>query len=292
MTDLAIIDVSSWEVRFPEPGGSDANVWLCDPETDEYTLFKPVVAKAGRRQGEDWAEKVVEQVAGLVGVPSARIRLAARDGVPGLLSYDLAPTVHELQTGAVLIGEIDDRLVPRARERLGHNLTNIKAVLAPLQAVGMPLGFNAFDQFCGYLVLDALVANRDRHEENWGVLRDPAGRVTLAPSYDHGNSLGFNLQDDRRLLELDRDPQLEKWASRGMADRFEASRNVTLVAFTHRALTLATPGVDAFWLEQLAAVTGPELETVIAGTPEMSEACRTFCLRLLKTNQRRLLDSV
>ncbi|MGK2874260.1 MAG: hypothetical protein ACSLEW_01300 [Nocardioides sp.] len=156
----------------------------------------------------------------------------------------------------------------------------------------MPSGFNAFDQFCGYLVLDALVANRDRHEENWGVLRDPAGRVTLAPSYDHGNSLGFNLQDDRRLLELNRDPQLERWASRGMADRFEASRNVTLVAFAHRALTLATLGVDAFWLDQLAAVTGPELETVITGTPEMSDACRTFCLRLLATNQRRLLDGI
>lgn len=216
MSDLAIVDVSNWEVRFPEPGGSDANVWLRDPEADEYALFKPVVAKVGRRQGEDWAEKVVEQVAGLVGVPSARIRMATRDGVPGLLSYDLSLAGHELQTGAVLIGEIDDRLVPRARERLGHNLTNIKSVLAPLLAVGMPSGFNAFDQFCGYLVLDALVANRDRHEENWGVLRDPAGRVTLAPSYDHGNSLGFNLQDDRRLMELDRDPQLEKWASRGM----------------------------------------------------------------------------
>lgn len=292
MTDAGIIDVSSWEVRFPEPGGSDANVWLRDPEADEYTLFKPVVAKAGRRQGEDWAEKVVEQVAGLVGVPSARIRMSTRHGVPGLLSYDLAPADHELQTGAVLIGEIDDRLVPRARERLGHNLTNIRSVLAPLQAVGMPSSFNAFDQFCGYLMLDALVANRDRHEENWGVLRDPAGRVTLAPSYDHGNSLGFNLQDDRRLMELDRDPQLNKWASRGMADRFEGGRDVTLVAFAHRALALGTPGVDAFWLGRLAAVTSSELEAVVTGTPEMSEACRTFCLRLLTTNQRRLLDGV
>lgn len=124
------------------------------------------------------------------------------------------------------------------------------------------------------------------------MLRDPAGRVTLAPSYDHGNSLGFNLQDDRRLLELDRDPQLEKWASRGMADRFKASREVTLVAFAHRALALGTPGVEAFWLERLAAVTSSELESAVTGTPEMSEACRTFCLRLLTTNQRRLLDGV
>jgi len=101
--------------------------------------------------------------------------MVTRDGVPGLLSYDLAPAGRELQTGAVLIGEIDDRLVPRARERLGHKLTNIKSVLAPLEAVGLPTGPSAFDQFCGYLVLDALVANRDRHEENWAVLRDPAG---------------------------------------------------------------------------------------------------------------------
>ncbi|MPZ96964.1 MAG: hypothetical protein GEU96_19150 [Propionibacteriales bacterium] len=292
MTDLAIVDVSDWEVRIPEPGGSDANVWLFDPETEADALFKPVVAKAGRRQGEDWAEKVVEQVAALIGVPSARIRMATRNGHPGLLSYDLAPAGHELQTGAVLIGEIDGRLVPRAKERLGHNLANIHTVLAPRQAVGMPDRFTAFDQFCGYLVMDALVANRDRHEENWGVLRDPDGRVTLAPSYDHGNSLGFNLLDNRRLLELGRDPELERWASRGFADRFEASRDMTLVEFAHRALAMARPGTGAHWLGRLAHVVPTAWETVVNSTPEMSEACRTFCVRLVTTNQRRLLDGV
>lgn len=36
---------------------------------------------------------------------------------------------------------------------------------------GSAAGFAAFDQFCGYLLLDALVANRDRHEENWAFCR-------------------------------------------------------------------------------------------------------------------------
>ncbi len=260
VTSPAIADVSDWEVRFPEPGGSDADVWLVDPASHDDALFKPVVTKAGRRQGEDWAEKVVEQVAALVGVPSAHIRMATRNGRPGLLSYSLAPDGHELQTGAVLISEVDDRLVPRARERLGHNLANIRRVLRPLRAIAMPKGFTAFDQFCGYLVLDALVANRDRHEENWGVLRDPAGRVTLAPSYDHGNSLGFNLQDDRRLLVLGRDPDLVTWAGRGFADRFEASRDVTLVEFAHRALAMASPGTGAHWFGRLGQMTTADLE--------------------------------
>jgi hypothetical protein len=242
VTNLAIADVSGWEVRFPEPGGGDANVWLIDPETKEDALFKPVVAKAGRRQGEDWAEKAVEQIADLLGVPSPRIRMATRRGQAGLLSYDLAPAGRELQTGAVMIGEIDDRLIPRAKERLGHNLDNIYQVLSPLDAVGMPDGLTAYDQFCGYLFLDALVANRDRHEENWGVLRDSQGRVTLAPSYDRGNSLGFNLTDKFRIRELARDPHLLKWARRGFADRFEGCQEITLVDFAERALKQATPG--------------------------------------------------
>ncbi|MFT3871401.1 MAG: HipA domain-containing protein [Nocardioides sp.] len=207
MTTHPIVDVSDWVVRFPEPGGSDANVWLLVPESDESALFKPVVAKEGRRQGEDWAEKAVEQIANEIGVPAARIEMATRNGHPGLLSFDLAGRGVEMQTGAVLIGEIDQRLVPRAKERLGHNLTNIRTVLHPLAAPAMGGGaFTAFDQFCGYLILDALVANRDRHEENWAVLRSSDGVVTLAPSYDHGNSLGFNLLDMRRLRQLESDP--------------------------------------------------------------------------------------
>ncbi|MEO7069989.1 MAG: hypothetical protein ABI131_05785 [Nostocoides sp.] len=255
-----VLDTSDWEVRFPEPGGSDANLWLVDPASGGYALFKPVVAKNGRRQGEDWAEKSVEQVAALMGVPSARITMASRERRPGLLSYDLAPPGQELQTGAVLIGEIDARLVPRARERLGHNLLNIHAVLSPLPAASMgDGGFTAYDQFCGYLLLDALVANRDRHEENWAVLRDPLGSVTLAPSYDHGNSLGFNLLDDRRKLELERDPTLVGWAARGMADRFEDGQGVTLVDFAQKALLRAAPGTGGYWLQRLAGVTGDDL---------------------------------
>lgn len=285
-----VLDVSDWEVRIVEPGGSDANVWLLDPETGYHALFKPVVAKAGRRQGEDWAEKAVEQVARTMGVPSARIQMAKRKDRSGLLSYDLAPEGYDLHTGAVLVGAIDSRLVPRAKKRLGHNLVNIKAVLSRLPAIAMPTGFTAFDQFCGYLVLDALVANRDRPEENWAVLRSPTGDVTLAPSFDHGNSLGFNLEDRRRKIELDRDPDLAAWAERGTADRFEEGRTITLVEFAHQALESGSSGVAEYWLGRLHGASPGGWEAVLRGIPEMSQVCLTFCIQLLKTNQRRLLD--
>jgi hypothetical protein len=68
------------------------------------------------------------------------------------------------------------------------------------------------DQMAGYLVLDALICNVDRHHENWGILRKstPEGRRgRLAPSYDHASSLGRELRDtdsrnnrERYLREL------------------------------------------------------------------------------------------
>lgn len=67
---------------------------------------------------------------------------------------------------------------------------------------------------------------------------------------------------------------------------------MTLVEFAHRALAMATPGTGAHWLGRLAHVVPAAWETVVNSTPEMSEACRTFCVRLVTTNQRRLLDGV
>lgn len=291
MSAEPVVDVTDWEVRSVEPGGSDENRWLSDPASGEQALFKPVVAKHGRRQGEDWAEKVVERVAGHLGVPAARIVMARWNGRPGLLSFDVAPSGFELHTGAVVVGVVDPRLVPRSKDRLGHNLSNIKVVLCPWPAVGMPTGFTAFDQFCGYLLLDALVANRDRHEENWGVLRAPDGALSLAPSYDHGNSLGFNLEDGYRDRQLGHDPDLSRWAARGTADRFEGGREVSLVDFALDALSSsASPGAARFWLHRLGAVTPAMWESTVTGVPEMSDTCRTFCIQLLITNQRRLLS--
>lgn len=216
--------------------------------------------------------------------------MAVRNGRPGLLSYDLVELGYELHAGAVLIGTIDNRLVPRSKERLGRNLDNIERVLRPLPARGMPTGFSAFDQFCGYLMLDALVANRDRHEENWAVLRSPTGDLSLAPSFDHGNSLDFNLNDSRRWSELDRDPLLVNWAGRGRADRFEGGRRLSLVEFAALAASRSTPGAAEVWHSRLARVDDADWAPVLSRTPEMSEAARRFSLQLLITNRRRLLD--
>lgn len=53
----------------------------------------------------------------------------------------------------------------------------------------MPSGLSsALDVFAGYVLLDAWIANQDRHHENWGALRMGTA-LYLAPSFDHGAAL-------------------------------------------------------------------------------------------------------
>lgn len=152
-------------------------------------------------------------------------------------------------------------------------------------------GLTAFDVFAGYLVLDALVANQDRHEENWALLRPlvPTGGLLLAGSYDHGSSLGFNLRDEKRTAHL-ADGTVEEYARRGRAQRFEKATDgqLTLVELAHRALDRASAAARERWTSALDAVSDEVLENTVDRIPEMSDPTRRFTLALLIANRRRL----
>jgi len=77
-----VVDVSDWRVLALETAGSDEKVWIAS-ESGERALFKPNRAHPLTEQGEDWAEKLVSEVAGLLGVPAAAIDLATRSGARG-----------------------------------------------------------------------------------------------------------------------------------------------------------------------------------------------------------------
>jgi hypothetical protein len=257
-------------------------------------LFKPAVVRGDRRQGEDWAEKIAAELAQLIGLPAALVDIAVRDSAPGCLSRDLKPGAGwQMHTGAVLISEVDPHLTVRSKDRLGHNLENIARVLAsvavPFGWPSLPPALAAFDVFCGFLMFDAWIANLDRHEENWSVLQAPDGSRHLAPSYDHGNSLGFNLLDDRRRAIMHGNPPLNEWAAKATAGRFENGRTVSLVNHAANALMLAQQGTGQFWRDRIGSVAAADLAAVVAAVPEMSEHARTFLLRLLDINRERLV---
>lgn len=236
---------------------------------------------------------MVEQVGLHLGLPMARVELALRGGRRGIVTANFVSPDSRLEHGNELLVRVDpdyDRGLARQNDRY-----TVEAIQLALADAEPPAAYrieqiSAFDLFAGYLLLDGWVAGRDRHHENWAVVASPNERV-LAPSFDHGNALGFQEPDHNRE-RMNNDPALlMRWAERGISHHFAG--RPTLLALARRARLASSEGARDIWLTRLASVGEDELAEIVEQIPPslMSEASRTFCMKVLMLNKRRLCDA-
>jgi hypothetical protein len=296
-----VVDVTKWDIVDEETGGAEEKIWLRGPEDGERWLFKPVTVKEGRTYGDDWAEKAASELANRFGIPCARVELAKRGTDVGVISLNLKPHGYDLQEGAIVLAATaaPGYLPGQPSGRPGHNLTNIARVLDGLghpPGAYVPVSFTAFDVFCGFLMFDAWVANADRHDQNWAVLRHQtdARMDRLCGAYDQANSLGYNVSPALRDACLVDQGRLGKWVAKGWARRFEytpGSPRRTLVDHAATAFERTSEGVRDYWLARLTSITPSEERDLLAKIPRMSDPDRTFAGRVLDINRKRLLHA-
>lgn len=276
-----------------EPMGTKEKFWVVDDEAQRW-LCKLVRVVDGESRGEDWAEWLVHRLGGLIGVPTARVRPATYQGRRGIVSLSVVTRGEQLVHGNELLREVDsgyDEAEPR--ENPGYT---VEAVRAALEGIGPPTAEGdfanqgAFDVWAAYLMLDAWVAGRDRHHQNWAVIDSSRGHRRLAPSFDHGNALGFQEPDPQRRRLIESPERLATWSLRGTSPHFAGQPGLVSLAYT--ALALARPEAGQHWRKRLQAVTPTAVTDLVDAVPStlMSDAARTFCLELLMHNRRRLLD--
>ena len=145
-------------------------------------------------------------------------------------------------------------------------------------------------------MLDAWIANQDRHHENWGAIWDGSA-WRLAPTFDHGAALARNLLDEEReerLTSKDRNRTVAAFAAKGRSAFYAspADRRPLELRDAFRAFAAQVPNAGRGWLDRLRAVNPDEIRQVLEQVPRtrMSEVCKHFTLELLQTNQRRLLE--
>lgn len=296
-----------------EDMGSKEKFWFRDAATGEKCLFK--AARPGT--GEDWAEKVAGELAGLLGLPHAHYELAVWRNKPGVVAPRFVPRGGALIHGNELLGLVDktypqepvgSRVFCRVPQ---HTLDRVIGVLSK-PAIRPPLGWppeeevqSAPELFVGYLLLDAWIGNTDRHHENWGLIlsRDDEFdkfHVHLAPTFDHASCLGRELSDERRTERLKtNDPKFSVTAySSGSKARSalylqeQDPRPMGLVeAFVEAARRRPTAG--KWWVGSLLSIQ----EERICGTFEqipksrMSEVAVEFSLQMLKTTRQRIREA-
>jgi hypothetical protein len=284
------------EAEAEEPMGSKEKWWVDLPGFKRRWLLKlsRLDEHDGTVSGEDWAEWTVHHLSNLLEVPTAAVMPALLLERRAIVSESvLHDQLEYLDHGnSVLSARFPEYDQSVQGENPGYTPAavneSLRDVAPPAERV-WPANFTAFDVWSGYLLMDAWVAGRDRHHENWAtVLRGDERR--LAPSFDHGNALGFQERDERRSRMLGDETHFMRWIERGTSKHFVGQPGLVELAFI--ALNLSSSNAKDFWLSHLAAVDMEDVESILSRPPSriMSPVARTFVLKMLETNRRRLLN--
>jgi hypothetical protein len=298
-------------VRVPE-NAPESTESLGTKEKFWYNNHQYLFKKARANTGEDWAEKIAAEVAGVLGLPHADYEMADWDlpsgSERGIISRNFCDPGEALILGNELLSEADPNYAVGSVSKFRVPTHTVERVIGTLRerAPALPKEWStphpaddAVDVFVGYLLLDALIGNTDRHHENWGVVRAIDGRVRLAPTFDHASSLGRNLLDSERAGRLstrDRNADVNAFGVRARCALYNNETDkhplLTWQAFA-AAMRYCTTGALR-WLQVLDSVGDAEIATIIDNVPHerISDTAAEFAKQLMRQNKARILALV
>jgi hypothetical protein len=262
-----------------------------------------------RGTGEDWAEKIACHLCKLLNLPHVHYELADLYNGDiyekrGVICETCAPSPSSLILGNQCLLVMDSNY-PAQRDRYKVRQHTVNAVAEFLGVIESPNNYRkeaisppqetALDVFVGYIMLDAWIANQDRHHENWGVLLHH-NRLFLAPTYDHGAALARNLTDterEERLKTKDSNRKIKNFALRAKSSFFrQATDSQVLRTFeAFGEFARHAPQAALKWLQQLASIESNSIEAILNEVPpdRMTGIAKEFTLQLLLVNQIHLL---
>jgi len=273
--------------------GTKRKFWF--KHNDKTYLFKE-----GRdNTGENWAEVIAADISEFLNIPHAPYYLGKVKDRYGVISANIVPKTGMLVHGNEILAKIDGRYDGTLKYKA--RLHKVSTVLAALKSFGFDNDHihtdisNGAEMFVGYLMLDALIGNTDRHHENWAIISN-GGREYLAPSYDHASSLGRELRDEKRNIRLtttDRNQSIEFYASKAPSALYGGeARSKTLTTLetfqiAHRKL----PNAANYWLNRLNDLDVEMINAIVARIPlsVMSTEAFGFAKKMLSFNRDRLL---
>ena len=131
-----VVDVAGWPVVSQEFRGDEPKDWVAPPEdvtSDDkgaWWLYKPI--KTGRQSGyrrfDDVSEYLAFRFAGLIGLPTAEIRLAIGEDAEGIISRNVASDGWDLVSAWATTSRTSTRC---SRRWAGHWAVNVQSGRPP-----------------------------------------------------------------------------------------------------------------------------------------------------------------
>lgn len=295
-----VTQVSSENAEIFEQLGTKQKFWY---DSSSF-LFK----RGRQGTGENWAEVVAAAVAAELGLPHATYQLAqttvSEELWDGVITPNFVPDGARLVLGNELIMPVSTSEKTTKQDRqTRHTIPRLLALLK-LPDIRPPIGWQvpadiahgARCAMAGYLMLDALIGNQDRHEENWGLIVVPGPvQIHLAPTFDHASSLGRNETDATRTSKLTaKTPEhgVDGFVARANSQFYDRNgvRLKTIAAFDE--FSKHDQDSRRYWLNRLKVLDESRFSPILERIPPawISNEGKQFAIALLKVNRRRLLE--
>jgi hypothetical protein len=293
-----IIEIQENTENLLEQLGSKRKFWFT--LNNEAYLFKE-----GREgTGENWAEVVASEICSVLGIPSATYCFATYKERLGVITKTIVPNdgllVHGNELLAKFIANYEETKLYKQKQ---YTLRSVIAFLKKIDSfVKPPYGWKniesistTLDTFIGYLMLDALIGNQDRHHENWGVVFFNPKEIYLAHTFDHASSLGRNESDKTRtdiLQTRDTRRSLDAYVSRARS-AFYSSGDAGKRIGTHEAfieISRQRPDAAKAWLSRLDLLSAEKLVMVFEKIPKqfISKIAIDFSISMILANIQKL----
>lgn len=286
--------ISDEDVLESEHLGTKTKFWVRFGEGEEVEEWLYKIPR--ENTGEHWAEKVAYEVACIIGVPAAIVELADYKGTLGSCSRSFINEKKKpelIHGNEILAGRVHGYEKDKKYGQSDHTLDNINKAI---EKSGTDLeSKKALKHFGGYLVLDALIGNTDRHHENWAFLRwtdkDKETHHVIAPTFDHASSLGRELLDEKRML-LMKEERVENYIKKGKGAIF-LDLNEKHGLNLHKLVTIANqkfPESVQPWIKKLDNIDPAAFEKILNKIPGsfITEPARKFALKILSYNLEKL----
>jgi hypothetical protein len=231
---MALLDVSSWQTGNQKwvPIGKRIKNVVIHPDDFEMYYFKEPKEKY---PWEFWNEIVASVIGKELGFNTLEYRPAVMDGIGGCLSKSMTENFSEelIHGQQYLI-----RMLPEFELKKGtdHTFQLIEEFFKSDSRAR-----NMLDQFIEMLIFDAVVGNRDRHQQNWAIIRRITAirtrtilynalkelfsgnfkmknfrnpyeiEVIFSPLFDNGNCLAYNIVENDIDNYLENQDKLEKY---------------------------------------------------------------------------------
>jgi len=308
MKKLNIIEVPLHKYESIEPLGTKRKFWFYDDNDNSKKLFK----RGRPNTGENWVEVVVAEICNLLNIPHAKYEFAIWDEKEGTITDSFVPKDYRLIHGNELLAKtykfIDETIeypIEKNEDNKSYKIREykLKLVLAIMKNkfLKLPLEYhnsnlhNPVDIFIGYIMLDCLISNQDRHHENWSWIISPTKEIFLSPTYDHASGLGCRESDEektKRLNTKDKNRMVKYFVTKAKTPFFDnKDKNLkTIEAF--RLCADSNKNIAIYWLEKLESLDINKIRKKFNEIPEhlISNVSIEFALKILKENKKRLME--